>query len=684
MRPNGFARALLFTFLAGCGGSGGGTTEPVGVRLGLTTEPPATAAIGVVLAPQPVIQIQDVTGAAVSSRGVLVTVTIASGGGALSGTAGVRTDPDGRAVFTDLALTGSVGVRTLRFSAQGLSAAISRAIDAAAGPVSAITIHAGNNQTAPAGSPVPVAPAVRVADGSGNPIAGAGVTFAVSGGGGSITGESVVTNGQGVATLGQWVLGTTIGPNTLSASVEGVATAVIFTATAVIGPATLITIIEGDGQAATIGEAVLIRPTVKVTDGSGNVIIGLGVNFVPVGGGSAIGNPAVTDTSGIARLGAWRLSLVPGQQTLNASRDGASVSFSATASGFPVNVIAAGVGHSCAVAATGAAQCWGANAQGQLGNGTTRGDSLPVTVVNGTGFTEIVAGSHTCALLPSGTARCWGNNSSGQLGDGTTSNKTAPAPVTGGIEFSRISAGFLHTCGLRESDGLGYCWGAGANGRLGFGGAGSSPAPAAILGAHYWSAISAGAAHTCAVRTDGVLFCWGQNSEGRIGDGTTDDKLEPTQVGGSRLFSAVAAGGGHSCALDTTGLAWCWGNNTSGQLGDGTLTNRSLPVSVGGGRTYTAITAGTAHTCALATDGTAWCWGENSSGGRVGDGTLVDRRVPTAVSQGGRYSHIRAGDQHTCARTTTGSAVCWGVNATGQLGDGSRLNDNRPAGVKSP
>lgn len=683
MRPNGFARSLplLVTLVAGCGGSDGGT-EPVGVRLGLTTEPPVTAAIGVALTPQPVIQIQDVAGAAVGSRGVLVTASIASGGGSLTGTTAVRTDLDGRAAFTDLALTGSVGVRTLRFSAQGLSAAISRAIDASAGPVSSLTIVAGNNQTVPAGSPVPVAPAVRVADGSGNPIAGAEVTFAVSSGGGSITGESTVTNAQGIATLGQWVLGTTVGPNTLSASVTGLTASVTFTATGVIGPATIITVIEGDDQAAYIGEPVLVPPTVKVTDASGNVIVGLGVNFVPVGGGTVLGNPAVTDANGIARLGGWRLGLVPGAQILNATRDGVSVSFSATASDFPVNVIAAGVGHSCAVDAGGQARCWGANPQGQLGNGTTRGDSLPVTVLNGTGFTEIAAGLHSCALVASGSARCWGNNNNGQLGDGTTSNKTSPAPVTGGFEFSKISVGFLHTCGLRKSDGQAYCWGAGANGRLGNGGTSARISPTAIQ--YFWSAISAGAGHTCGVRTDGLLFCWGQNAEGRIGDGTTEDKLEPTQVGGATLFTTVAAGGGHTCALETTGQAWCWGINTSGQLGDGTLITRSLPVQVGGGRTYTAITAGSAHTCALATDGTAWCWGENSSGGRVGDGTFTDRRVPTAVSGGGVFSQIRAGDQHTCARTTTGSAVCWGANNTGQLGNGSLANDNRPAGVKQP
>jgi alpha-tubulin suppressor-like RCC1 family protein len=614
-----------------------------------------------------------------------VTVSVASGGGALSGTTELRTDPAGQAAFTDLALTGSVGVRTLRFSAQGLSAAISGAIAASAGPVSALTVHSGNNQTAPAGTAVPAAPAVRVADVSGNAIAGTAVVFAVTGGGGSITGANTESNAQGIATLGQWVLGTSIGPNTLTATVAGIAP-ITFTATGVIGPATNITLIEGNNQAGAIGAAMPIRPTVKVTDGSGNVITGLAVNFVPASGsGSVTGNPAITDTAGIARLGGWRLGLTPGVHSLNATREGATpVTFTATATDFPVNLITAGVGHSCAIASTGVAHCWGINTDGQLGNGTRVSESAPVSVVNGTGFTQIVAGTHTCALLVTGAARCWGNNSNGQLGDGTDVDRTIPTPSGSGVTYSQISAGFLHTCGIRFNDVVAVCWGAGGNGRLGSGGTASRFQPTPVSGGHAWQAISAGAAHSCGLRTDGVVMCWGQNPEGRIGDGTTGDKLDPVPVGSSTTFSAVAAGGGHTCALDTTGKAWCWGANTSGQLGDGTLAAKLLPVAVSGGRTYTTITTGTAHTCALTSDGTAWCWGENSTGGRVGDGTFVDRTVPTAIAGGVTYTHIRAGDQHTCARSSTGSAICWGVNTTGQLGDGTQTSVNRPAGVKRP
>lgn len=79
----------------------------------------------------------------------------------------------------------------------------------------------GNGQTARITSAVPVAPAVLVKDQKGNPMAGVSVTFSVSGGGGSVTGPSVLTNSSGVATVGAWVLGPTAGPNTLTAIVNG-------------------------------------------------------------------------------------------------------------------------------------------------------------------------------------------------------------------------------------------------------------------------------------------------------------------------------------------------------------------------------------------------------------------------------------------------------------------------------
>ncbi len=676
---------LLGAALSGCTSSGG-PTGPIAVRLILAIEPAASAGSGAQLAPQPVVQIVDAEGGSVASRGVLITVTIASGGGGLSGETAVRTEPDGRATFSNLALTGPVGVRTLRFSAVGLAAAISRQISVEAGPPAGALAQAGNNQTAAAGTVVPVAPAVRVTDGSGNPVMGARVTFAIATGGGAIAGSTPFSDAQGVATLGQWVLGTGIGQNSLTAAVDGLAgTPVVFTATGVVGPAASLTIVEGDGQQATIGTQVTTAPAVRVADAFGNPVAGLAITFaVTAGGGSVTGSVPISDPGGVARVGTWRLGFVPGVNTLSATRQGVPpASFGAEATDLAVSQISAGIGHSCAVGTDNVTRCWGDNTSGQLGNGTTALDSIPVATGTAQTFTQLVTGvAHSCGLTAAGAAWCWGVNGAGQLGDGTTTDSPVPVAVTGGLAFTSLTAFGSHTCGLR-ADGAAFCWGFGANGRLGDGFTLSRVFPVQVLGGHVFTTLSAGAAHTCGRRTDGAVLCWGGNANGRLGDGTTTERVTPTPVAGATLFTAVAAGGAHTCALDTGGAAWCWGLNSSGQIGDGTTTQRTSPATVGGGRTYIVIATGTQHSCAVTSLFEAFCWGENASG-RLGDGTTTDRNQPVAVTGGLSYAALRTGDQHTCARTTSGSAICWGGNATGQLGDGSTAMRTSPVGVKRP
>src|SRR5439155_51778 len=84
-------------------------------------------------------------------------------------------------------------------------------------------------------------------------------------------------------------------------------------------------------------------------------------------------------------------------------------------------------------AAVGADYCWGRNAEGQLGIGSTANSSVPVSVAGGLTLTALAAGSlHTCGLTSTGTAYCWGNNVDGRLGDGSTTNSTTPVAVSGG------------------------------------------------------------------------------------------------------------------------------------------------------------------------------------------------------------------------------------------------------------
>jgi hypothetical protein len=170
-----------------------------------------------------------------------------------------------------------------------------------------------------------------VKDQNGAPMAGAIVNFLVLSGGGSVSSASVATDASGIATVGSWTLGTTAGPNALSASVGSLA-AVTFTATGTAGAAASLTKSAGDNQSGSEGLAAPVAPAVVVKDVNGNAKAGVVVTFtVASGGGSVTGATATSDAAGIATVGSWILGAT-GTNTLTASAPGVPpVTFTATA-----------------------------------------------------------------------------------------------------------------------------------------------------------------------------------------------------------------------------------------------------------------------------------------------------------------------------------------------------------------
>lgn len=193
-------------------------TSPVASRIELTTEPAPVGQSGIVLTQQPVLQIMNVSGDPIPQAGVPVTATLVSGTGLLIGATTVNTDSLGIAGFSNMAIGGTVGIFNIQFGAPSLASDTSAAIALAAGPATTFGANAGLNQSANAGTTLPIPPTVTVSDDWGNGIPGVTVTFAVSGGGGSITGGTQVTGSSGAATVGSWAMGPLPGDNTLTAT----------------------------------------------------------------------------------------------------------------------------------------------------------------------------------------------------------------------------------------------------------------------------------------------------------------------------------------------------------------------------------------------------------------------------------------------------------------------------------
>lgn len=179
-----------------------------------------------------------------------------------------------------------------------------------------VTINDGDGQSAVVGSAVATAPSVLVTDAFGNPVQGVTVAFAITGGGGSLTAASPVTNASGVARVGSWTLGTTAGANALGATVSGVAP-VTFGATGTPGPVDGLAVSGGDNQSAVAGFEVAVAPSVVAIDAFGNGVSGVPVTFeVESGGGSITGASAVTAADGTAFVGSWTLGASAGPNTL--------------------------------------------------------------------------------------------------------------------------------------------------------------------------------------------------------------------------------------------------------------------------------------------------------------------------------------------------------------------------------
>lgn len=401
----------------------------------------------------------------------------------------------------------------------------------------------------------------------------------------------------------------------------------------------------------------------------------------------------------------------------NTSRD-RPVAISTLSSG--VLKISAGTAHSAAIVAGGEVKCWGANANGQLGNGTTTLSATPVST-GLTGVSEIFAGKNfTMAVLSSdGSMKAWGSNAYAYLGDNmSASQQNSPVAVLNVSGIVAISAGD-QTCFAVDSDGDLWAWGNNQYGVLGMGSATHSYVPVQLGLGDEIAGVCSGAFHSLMVTEEGEFLSCGINNFGQLGDGVTLTRPEPEQVVGMNEMTSLAAGSGHVIALRSDKTVWSWGNgaelaahestvnpwipapvvnlagveeisangtsflakleggtvkawgsNPFGQLGNGTLTNQYTPGEVTGLDDALHVASGSTHSLALLTNGTVEAWGANGSG-ILGTGTTNPQLIPAPLGGLSDVKAISAGASFSVALDNSGDVWTWGLNTSGQLGNGN-------------
>ena len=309
------------------------TTIGVAARLAFIVAPPATAATGVPLSPQPVLQLQDAGGNDIAREGVVVTAQISVGGGSLVGGTTSTSDAGGRVAFADLAIRGSPGTRSLIFAGDGFASATA-SVALGVGAPGSMEATAGNEQSATVATAVGTRPAVVVRDEDGNPLGGIPVTFKVTGGGGSLGGATPVTGTDGVATIDGWTLGQKVGANTLEATLSGLdvsGSPVVFTATGTPGPVS-----SGKSQVSAAPATITAsggssRSTITVTasDAFDNPIPGLAVTLSATGTGNTLTQPANLTGSNGSTTGLLSAT-TPGNRVVSATIAGTAVTQTAT------------------------------------------------------------------------------------------------------------------------------------------------------------------------------------------------------------------------------------------------------------------------------------------------------------------------------------------------------------------
>ena len=381
---------------------------------------------------------------------------------------------------------------------------------------------------------------------------------------------------------------------------------------------------------------------------------------------------------------------------------------------------ARGGSHVCALLSDKSVRCWGSNSSGQLGVETPlAGDAgagdggaafwpysgKPVAVANLADVTQISvsggSGGTSCARVSDGSVMCWGANTFAQLGlDAERATPDADAHpsaarVQGLPRASRVDVAGASACAVGElgpeGEGGGmYCWGANSVLQLGRGYLPRQNGVAGPVSLRYHRTV-AGAGTTrvsFALRDDGDVLSWG-GGDWNVTNAAQRDALgretsfspdgDPREIPGLHQVTRLVAGDAHACAL-SQGTVYCWGKNATGAVGNSTKLDALAPspVALMGAASIRDVAASNVTTCAVDERGRANCWGDNTSG-QLGGGDAEPTLVPVVVEglksevlKDARVVQIATMDQATCALLEDGSVQCWGSNALGQLGIGTK------------
>jgi chitodextrinase len=488
-------------------------------KLLMVTQPSSTASVGLKLAQQPSVKLKDAYNYDLASNnttasGVSVSASDSTGGSLVNGT--VTTNGNGVATFSNLALLGAPGSRTLTFSSSGLESVTSSAIN----------------------------------------LSKTNVTFAIVSGDATLTWSELVgaTSYRVYVNGAQVVSGLTTGSHTLNTSAwkldrlySAQVRAVVdgsernaYNAVLAYKPATgNVRMISSGWQH---GLAVMADGTVREWGANDRNQLG-----APVG---------LSDVIAISAGRFHNVALKADGTVVAWGRNGDSQTN--VPNGLAnVVAIAAGGYHSVAVKADGTVVAWGFNGNDIPTSTNVTVSTVPSEIATAGDVVDVAAGTfHTVVLKANGTVTGWGLNTSGQL--------TAPVGLSGVTE---LAANGNFSVALK-ADGTVVAWGANDWGQ--------ANVPASLMNVATANVvdIAAGGQHASALKSDGTLVSWGRGVEGQVSG--TNGKTNVSDVASGSNYTMMLIG---NSTVETTTSAQAVDTLIPVVLG-GDLTAPTAPTNV--------------------------------------------------------------------------------------------------------
>lgn len=339
-----------------------------------------------------------------------------------------------------------------------------------------------------------------------------------------------------------------------------------------------------------------------------------------------------------------------------------------------VHHIACGIRHAALVTRQGEVFTWGEESGGRLGHGVGTNiiqphlvESISVCPVDFVACGEF----HSCAVTMSGELYTWGDgtHNAGLLGHGTDVSHWIPKRISGPLEgllVTSVTCGPWHTA-LITSMGQLFTFGDGTFGVLGHGNRESISFPREVesLMGLRTIAVACGVWHTAAVvevivtqssaaTSSGKFFTWGDGDKNRLGHGDKEARLKPTCVPAliDHNFCKVACGHSLTVGLTTSGQVFAMGSTVYGQLGNPNSDGK-VPCLVEDklvGESVEEIACGAYHVTVLTSKNEVYTWGKGANG-RLGHGDIEDRKTPTLVEslKDRHVRYIACGSNYTAA-----------------------------------